>query len=80
MPEELDPKDVRQGRSGPRVLVVLVAGLILAAIVWLVADLYVFNVSPNEPAPAGSEQSAAPDASSNAPPSPGEARQNEPKQ
>lgn len=75
MPKELDPKDARQGRSGSRVLIVLVIGLILVGIVWLVADLYVINVSPDEPAPPGAGQSAVPDASSNEAPSPGEAKQ-----
>jgi len=80
MPKEVDPRQARQGRSGARVLGVLVIGLILVTIVVIITELYVFNVSPDEPAPAGEAQSVAPDTPTNETPSAGEARQSLPAQ
>lgn len=41
MKHSIDPVEARQGRNGPRILIVLVAGLALALIAWAGADLIV---------------------------------------
>jgi hypothetical protein len=66
MPDELDPKQARQGRSGPRVLIVLIAGLILIGIVWWILHLVAIsgpsaeNASPGTHPPAGTELNTQP--------------------
>lgn len=46
MPEELPPQKARQGRRGRPVLIVLVAGLLLAAIAWGGAEIYGYMIEP----------------------------------
>jgi hypothetical protein len=40
----------RQGRWGRRVLIVLVAGLLLSAVAWAIAELYGTAIEPSQPA------------------------------
>ncbi|TPW27037.1 hypothetical protein [Pararhizobium mangrovi] len=44
--KQVDRREARQGRNGPRMLIVLVAALVLAAIAWGIANLYFDSVEP----------------------------------
>ena len=46
MVEKINAEKARQGRSGRRVLVILIAALVLAFIAWGIADLYFFRRRP----------------------------------
>lgn len=52
MPKEISSEDARQGRRGIRLLIMLIGGLVFAACVWAVADIYVFQASKSH-TPAG---------------------------
>ena len=43
----------RQGRSGRRVLLILVAALVLAAAAWGVAEIYGIVIAPSNPTGPG---------------------------
>ena len=53
----IEPEKVRQGRWGYQVLMVLVGGLVLAAIAWAAAEFYGESIDPPAPvteqAPSG---------------------------
>ncbi|MFN4272271.1 MAG: hypothetical protein ACK4F5_05630 [Aliihoeflea sp.] len=49
MTKEIKPTEARQGRSGSQVLVILICGLILAAIVWWGVGLYGEAIEPDDP-------------------------------
>lgn len=40
MARKLEPREARQGRGGNRVLIILIVGLILAAIAWWGVELF----------------------------------------
>lgn len=67
MAEPLPPKKARQGRRGVPVLIVLVAGLVLAMGAWWIAEYYGTAITP----PA-EEQVGDPQQPSARPLSPGE--------
>lgn len=45
----IEPEKAKQGRSGRRVLVILVCGLALALIVWLGVEIFGGAIAPEEP-------------------------------
>lgn len=49
MEEKVPPKKARQGRQGLPVLMVLVGGLLLAAIAWGIAELYGNSIDERQP-------------------------------
>lgn len=49
MPKTIDSNKARQGRSGWRVLVVLVAALALALVVWWGVGIYGSAIAPDDP-------------------------------
>lgn len=49
MIKRIEAKDARQGRSGWRVLVILVAALALAMLVWWGVGIYGNAISPDHP-------------------------------
>lgn len=49
MPKTIDPNKARQGRSGTRVLTILISALILALIVWWGVGLYGSAIQPEDP-------------------------------
>lgn len=63
MAPEIEPERARQGGGGRRVLVILVIALILAGIAWLIADIYFYQISPDQ-----KNFEAEPGQSQNAPP------------
>ena len=63
MPDRLNPQEARQGKKGRPVLMVLIAGLILAALAWGAAELFGEASDPEQPA----NEEAAPDDAGNAP-------------
>lgn len=48
MVQKIDAEKAKQGRSGRRVLVILIAALVLAFMAWGIADLYFFRIAPDE--------------------------------
>lgn len=55
-PEALGAEDARQGSRGMPVLIVLLAGLILAMLVWIPAEWWGNSIEPaGQPAPVQSE-------------------------
>lgn len=46
---EIDAEKVRQGRNGPRMLLVLLGGLALAMLVWWGVETYGVAIAPDEP-------------------------------
>ena len=61
MVEKIDAEKAKQGRSGRRVLAILIAALVLAFIAWGIADLYFFRIAPDDRQyPAEQEQSDRP--------------------
>ncbi len=44
----LTPEKARQGRPGPRVLLVLLGGLVLAMAVWALVEMYGWTIEPNQ--------------------------------
>lgn len=49
MTKEISPNKAKQGRQGRPVLVVLITGLLLAAVVWLVIEIYGSAIAPENP-------------------------------
>jgi len=49
MDEKVPPKKARQGRSGTPVLLVLIGGLVLAGLVWVVAEVYGVFIDERQP-------------------------------
>lgn len=49
MIKRIDAEDARQGRSGWRVLVILVAALALVMLVWWGVGIYGNAIAPDEP-------------------------------
>ena len=49
MPKTINPEKAKQGRSGWRVLVVLVCALALAMIVWWAVGLFGEAIAPEDP-------------------------------
>jgi len=45
----IEPEKARQGRNSPRVLIVLVCGLLLAMLVWWGVESYGVAIAPDEP-------------------------------
>ena len=45
----IEPEKARQGRNGPRILIVLVCGLLLAMLVWWGVESYGVAIAPDEP-------------------------------
>lgn len=56
MTEPLPPKKARQGRKGVPVLIVLIAGLILAMGAWWVVEYYGTAIEPPEHQQVGDPQ------------------------
>jgi hypothetical protein len=56
MSEPLPPKKARQGRRGVPVLIVLVAGLILAMGAWWIAEYYGAAITPPDSQQVGDPQ------------------------
>lgn len=59
MTKEIPPTKARQGRKGVQVLMVLIGGLLLAAVVWWAVEIYGSAIAPDEPVggdPAGVEE------------------------
>ncbi len=48
MSEGFDQEKAKQGRTGRRVLGILIAALVLAFVAWGIADLYFFRIAPDE--------------------------------
>lgn len=44
----LTPEKARQGRRGPQVLMVLVGALVLAMVVWGLAEIYGWSIKPSQ--------------------------------
>lgn len=49
-PEPMTATDARQGFRGKPVLIVLLAGLVLAMLVWIPAEWWGNSIAPNNPA------------------------------
>lgn len=49
-PEPMTPTEARQGFRGKPVLIVLLAGLVLAMLVWIPAEWWGNSIAPNNPA------------------------------
>jgi hypothetical protein len=49
MPEKLSETEARQGRRGVPVLVILIAALVLAAIIWVAVELHASVTMPEAP-------------------------------
>lgn len=47
---EIESEKARQGRNGPRVLIVLICGLLLAMLVWWGVETYGVSIAPETPA------------------------------
>lgn len=45
----IEPEKARQGRNGPRILLVLICGLALAMIVWWGVETYGVAIAPDQP-------------------------------
>lgn len=45
----IEPEKARQGRNSPRILIVLVCGLVLAMLVWWGVETYGVAIAPDEP-------------------------------
>lgn len=76
MVEEFDPDKAKQGRSGRRVFVILIAALVLAFMAWGIADLYFFRIAPDEtesPAEPGQSGTLRPTAPEKHPDNPSQA-------
>lgn len=46
----IEPEKARQGRNGPRILMVLIGGLVLAMLAWWGVETYGVAIAPDEPA------------------------------
>ena len=46
---EIESEKARQGRNGPRVLIVLICGLLLAMLVWWGVETYGVSIAPDTP-------------------------------
>lgn len=46
----IEPEKARQGRNGPRILIVLLCGLALAMLVWWGVEMFGKAIAPDEPA------------------------------
>lgn len=63
-PEPMTPTEARQGFRGKPVLIVLLAGLVLAMLVWIPAEWWGNSIAPSNPANEPPAQTApAPNAS-----------------
>lgn len=47
---EIEPEKARQGRNSPRILIVLICGLLLAMVVWWGVETYGVSIAPDGPA------------------------------
>lgn len=68
-PEPMAATDARQGFRGKPVLIVLLAGLILALLVWIPAEWWGNSIAPDEPANQPPMETAPSPAANNAQPS-----------
>ena len=59
-PPTLTPQKARQGRRGSPVLVVLVAGLLLAMIAWGAAEIYGWSIQPSQEEQVGDPATVEP--------------------
>jgi cytoskeletal protein RodZ len=68
--EEITPTEAKQGRTGSRILLVLLAALILAFLVWIPVEIWgnreAEEVAPQQPGQEMQSQQAAPPASPSA--------------
>jgi len=48
MVKKISTENARQGPRGIHALAMLVGGLILAVIVWVIADMYFFQIAPDQ--------------------------------
>ncbi len=48
MVDKIDSRSAKQGRSGRRVFVILVASFVLALVAWVIADIYFAGISPGD--------------------------------
>ena len=55
----IKPEKARQGRNGPRILIVLLGGLALAMLVWWGVEMYGVAIAPDEPADGGTVEQPA---------------------
>ncbi|MDH4441025.1 MAG: hypothetical protein QE284_11630 [Rhizobium sp.] len=66
-PEPMTPTEARQGFRGKPVLIVLLAGLVLAMLVWIPAEWWGNSIAPDDPANEPTTQTApAPNADGSA--------------
>lgn len=49
MNDKVPPKKARQGREGLPVLLVLLGGLVLAAVVWVIVEIYGVFIDERQP-------------------------------
>ncbi|WP_028034741.1 hypothetical protein [Chelativorans sp. J32] len=49
MEQKVPPEKARQGREGIPVLLVLIGGLVLAGIIWAIAELYGVFIDERQP-------------------------------
>lgn len=45
----IEPEKARQGRNGPRILIVLICAMLLAMIVWWGVEMFGQAIAPEEP-------------------------------
>ena len=57
-PEPMSPTDARQGFRGKPVLIVLLAGLVLAMLVWIPVEWWGNSIAPSNPANEPTTESA----------------------
>lgn len=55
----IEPEKARQGRNGPRILIVLVCGLLLALLVWWGVEIFGEAIAPEEPIGAAPTEAPA---------------------
>lgn len=67
-PEPMPATEARQGFRGKPVLIVLLAGLILALLVWIPAEWWGNSIAPEEPANQSQTETAPSPAENSAPP------------
>jgi len=56
----IEPEKARQGRNGPRILIVLICGLVLAMLVWWGVETYGVAIAPDEPVGSAPVDETAP--------------------
>jgi len=55
----IEPEKARQGRNGPRILIVLVCALLLAMLAWWGVETFGKAIAPDEPVGAAPAQEPA---------------------